>query len=183
MALTGNLNNEPDILVRKIAELKNAEEIRALYEERLEAVNHLCAEVASLKAILQEQAKAKIKYNPLAPVDPESMDRKDLLIDCLLMVPGRRNPGSGITKKRSYDPFRIVSVKNPSTILHSWRADLEKRQFSWSTRRIERRKSFRLAGTPSAVRSSATELNVDPTGLLWLIGAPGAWADPTSTRR
>jgi len=51
-------------MVRKIAELKNDEYIRALYEERLEKINHLYAEMASLKAILQGQAKAKIKYDP-----------------------------------------------------------------------------------------------------------------------
>lgn len=45
--------------MKRIAELKHAEDIRALFEERLERVNHLYAEMASLKAILQEQAKAK----------------------------------------------------------------------------------------------------------------------------
>lgn len=43
--------------LKKIAEMKKAEDIRALYEEKLERVNHLYAEMASLKAILQEQAK------------------------------------------------------------------------------------------------------------------------------
>ena len=55
----GIFNSEPDLLVKRIAELKHAEDIRALFEERLERVNHLYAEMASLKAILQEQAKAK----------------------------------------------------------------------------------------------------------------------------
>lgn len=47
--------------LRRIAEMKHVEEIRALYEEKLERVNHLYAEMASLKAILQEQAKSKPK--------------------------------------------------------------------------------------------------------------------------
>lgn len=51
----------PDEL-RRIAEMKRVEDIRALYEEKLERVNHLYAEMASLKAILQEQAKNKAKY-------------------------------------------------------------------------------------------------------------------------
>jgi len=49
------------MLVRRIAERKQAEDIRVLYEERLERVNHLYAEMASLKAILQEQTKANSK--------------------------------------------------------------------------------------------------------------------------
>lgn len=57
-----NQDEDPEALMR-IAELKHVEDIRALYEEKLERVNHLYNEMASLKAILQEQAKNKSKYN------------------------------------------------------------------------------------------------------------------------
>ena len=42
--------------------MKHVNDIRALYEEKLERVNNLYAEVASLKAILEEQARNKPKY-------------------------------------------------------------------------------------------------------------------------
>lgn len=47
----------PDQLLR----LKHVNDIRALYEEKLERVNNLYAEVASLKAILEEQARRQPK--------------------------------------------------------------------------------------------------------------------------
>lgn len=56
-----NQDEDPEALMR-IAELRHVEDIRALYEEKLERVNHLYNEMASLKAILQEQAKNKSKY-------------------------------------------------------------------------------------------------------------------------
>ncbi len=52
----------PDQLLRRLAEMKHVNDIRALYEEKLERVNNLYAEVASLKAILEEQARNKPKY-------------------------------------------------------------------------------------------------------------------------
>ena len=78
--VSGNLNNEPDVLVRKISELKNAEDIRALYEERLERVNHLYAEMASLKAILEEQTKAKFKYSL------DCFNSNSIIIYCYLLL-------------------------------------------------------------------------------------------------
>ena len=51
----------PDQLLRRLAEMKHVNDIRALYEEKLERVNNLYAEVASLKAILEEQARNKPK--------------------------------------------------------------------------------------------------------------------------
>ncbi|EFX79577.1 hypothetical protein DAPPUDRAFT_52374 [Daphnia pulex] len=50
-----------DQLLRRLAEMKHVNDIRALYEEKLERVNCLYAEVASLKAILEEQARNKPK--------------------------------------------------------------------------------------------------------------------------
>jgi len=60
-SLSSNDNSNGNLSVRRIAERKQAEDIRVLYEERLERVNHLYAEMASLKAILQEQTKANSK--------------------------------------------------------------------------------------------------------------------------
>ena len=54
-------DEEADDSLRRIAEMKHVEDIRALYEEKLERVNHLYAEMASLKAILQEQTRNKTK--------------------------------------------------------------------------------------------------------------------------
>lgn len=47
-----------DNVLRRITEVQRAEDIRALYEERLERVNHLYAEMASLKAVLEQQRLA-----------------------------------------------------------------------------------------------------------------------------
>ena len=55
----GNVQSGSDYVLKRISELKHAEDIRALYEERLEKVNHLYAEMASLKLILEEQTKSK----------------------------------------------------------------------------------------------------------------------------
>uniref|UniRef100_A0A0P5XEN5 Putative Mitogen-activated protein kinase kinase kinase n=1 Tax=Daphnia magna TaxID=35525 RepID=A0A0P5XEN5_9CRUS len=50
-----------DPFVRQEAEIKHVNDIRALYEEKLERVNNLFAEVATLKAMLEEQAKNRPK--------------------------------------------------------------------------------------------------------------------------
>lgn len=50
-------DDQPDQLLK----LKHVNDIRALYEEKLERVNNLYAEVASLKAILEAQAKKQPK--------------------------------------------------------------------------------------------------------------------------
>lgn len=50
-----------DPFVRQEAEIRHVNDIRALYEEKLERVNTLFAEVATLKAMLEEQAKNRPK--------------------------------------------------------------------------------------------------------------------------
>lgn len=50
-----------DQVLRRLAEMRHVNDIRALYEEKLEKVNTLYAEMASLKAILEEQTKNKSK--------------------------------------------------------------------------------------------------------------------------
>lgn len=91
----GNVQSGSDYVLKRISELKHAEDIRALYEERLEKVNHLYAEMASLKLILEEQTKSKNRQASFAIRCYHKQDVLTFLFVCLVLfryqLVGRKN--------------------------------------------------------------------------------------------